>query len=361
MGLGNAVVLDYIDMIKSGEISDETINDLIKTAGEVPSTEEDTIRHHDEDFALLTTSKHGSFNRHFLIASKINALVNKHAFLENHAKLPEKAQIIAAGNIKAACERYRLPIGEDLEKLAKDKRHHPGNIYIMTPEDELKQRVKKASSEEGFYAITKNLNGDKFELYSINTERELMEVVSSFDGKAQVSAFPFIQEMATNIEKRAQEIGVEVPTDNLIERINHGVLSPIFSIQMEKRAELCKNEEGKLAYMKLASMTEKNPQALALTVERMDRKYGLSPKWGRNINNHINSCLIEKKAEVIEMNGVELQPERIAQVVRDNKGIFSKLVGKELTTQIIKNPMNSFSSLEPHVKQLILNKVSENA
>jgi hypothetical protein len=130
---------------------------------------------------------------------------------------------------------------------------------------------------------------------------------------------------------------------------------------MEKRAELCKNNEGSLAYMKLASKTEENPQALALTVERMDRKYGLSPKWGRNIANHIDSCLIEKKAEIIEMNGIELQPSNVSRVVRENKDIFSKLIGKQLTAGLVKNPADAFSALEPHVKQLILNKVSENA
>jgi hypothetical protein len=183
MGL-NAVVLDYIDMVKAGEVLEETLDELTKMAGDAPTTEENVIRHHDEDFALIIISKHGSLNRKFLVASKAVALVHKHAFLKNHARLPQKAQTIAAGNIKAACIRYRLPVGEKLKKLAERKKHNPGNIYIMTAEDDFKTRIKSASKgKKGKYAITKDLNGDLFEIIPINTEHELKEAIPYQPGK----------------------------------------------------------------------------------------------------------------------------------------------------------------------------------
>jgi hypothetical protein len=61
------------------------------------------------------------------------------------------------------------------------------------------------------------------------------------------------------------------------------------------------------------------------------------------------------------MNGVELKPENVSTVVRENKDTFSKLVGKNIVSNIIKDPVNTFAGLDPHVKQYILNEVSQNA
>ena len=72
----------------------------------------------DSDLYALVLDKEGSIFKKFPTYDAGNTWISSSYFAENHDKLPEEAQKVAAANLKEACENFDIPVLPVIEKMA---------------------------------------------------------------------------------------------------------------------------------------------------------------------------------------------------------------------------------------------------
>lgn len=354
----SSIILDQYDMIEAGSLSTEDMEKLAQQYGDDVHDKVDINRHRDDDFALVMVGRPGHMLRKFPVNSKTNTQLSKHAFLQNGSKLPERVRKIAAQSLLRACKRYRVVVPEEMEKIAGDG-EYVGPYYLMTRTEELdveRALLEKAASTE-HYAITHNLNGDSMQRYPIDTEDELRSAIREFEKRADQMAFGYTQQMASNIEKRATELGVDIPNDHRISKTLSESFSPVFQREMEKRAELCSDPESAETYRGfIKQASESTPQAVAAAVERMDRLNQLNFRWNRNILPPIDAVMAQKEAQdVISLNDVQITAEDLRKVVTDHSKSVEGYIGQKAMKNLKKDPVGTFKKLPAAQKQALLN------
>lgn len=353
-----SIILDQYDMMESGSITAGDMEKLAQQYGDAVHSKVDIMRHRDSDFALVMVGRPGHMLRKFPINSKTNTQLSKHAFLQNGTKLPSRAQKIAAQSLVRACKRYQVVVPEEMSKIAGEC-EYSGPFYSMTRGEEREIEIslldKTASAEH--YAINQNINGGPMQRYPIDTADELRTAIREFEKKADHMAFVYTQQMATNIEKRAGELGVTIPREHRVSKTLSNTFSPVFQREMEKRAEICADKDSAETYKGLIKQaSESTPQAIATAVERMDRLNQINFRWNRNILPPIDAVMGEKTAEdVVELNDTQVSADDIRKAVSDHGKSVKGYIGAKAMKSLASDPVGTFKSLSPAHKQAILN------
>lgn len=112
-------VLDFYDdptgMVLKTKLAYEQLPDFIKTAQHLDEAARERLP--DDVFALIMVDQGQPF-RKYACQDAGNTALSVIYFMENHHKLPEEAQKVAAANLIGACEQYGLEPPLQLHKLA---------------------------------------------------------------------------------------------------------------------------------------------------------------------------------------------------------------------------------------------------
>jgi hypothetical protein len=145
-------IIDFYDdptgLVLKQRLPADQVPDFIKTASHL---EGKSIP--DDVFALVMVDQ-GSKMRKFACVDKGNTALSVIYFMENHHKLPEEAQKVAAANLLEACKVYDLSVPWGLRKVAGET---PDHNYVDVTGQEAPVQMEKVAYQrhclEGHFPI----------------------------------------------------------------------------------------------------------------------------------------------------------------------------------------------------------------
>ena len=362
-----SMVLDHYDMIAAGQMQSQDMEKIASHYGDQVYTAEETNRSKDSEFALVVLSKTGSLIRKFPLNSLTNVQLSKGSFGENGHKLPPRMRKHAAQGIARACHRYGVIVPEEIEKLASEAQPFTGPYYTITTMDEKDFHVSmiKTASHQCF-AVNEDVTGAPFQAIPIDTPEQVKEAMQKVDKDRKNMAFSYVVQIASNVIKRASEIGVDIPEDHVVHKVVNDRFSNLFESQMLKRAALTGGKASSKMYEGLIkTAATSSPQAVAIAVEKMDRLNRLDFRWDKELLPpleavmHSKTAAMEKTAgDIITINSIEYPVERVREVVKEKKEVLRDYLGDEHVEHLLGDTKEGFVTLPPAHKQIIVSMLA---
>jgi len=368
-------IVDYYDDVYGTVLKDKVpqagqIPDFIKKASYLSHDVRASLP--DDAFAVVMVDQ-GKTIRKFACVDKGNTALSAMYFIENHDKLPEEAQKVAAANLISACEAYGLEVPTVLHKIAakikkpalKEKAADlsgsdvmpyssvktAGALYVdVTGQTARPKMVKKAHQR---YCLVKEGSAR----FPIDSYGQVLEASRWFDDHGNTLHPEERREYCVKLAARADELGVMV-ADRIRKYAGQdfapdGEIKVAVANRMQYWASDAP-ERGVLQGMmdKYAGVT---PDVLCEALRQFDEKTGLSNHWDNGIFDPWYSTYgFEKKAEwVWEQGNDRIVEEQLKKGALENRETVAKMFGRELADSMVENPTQVFDSLPLDHKRII--------
>jgi len=347
------VNLDFYD--DSGTL----LRDLVPNASDLPDFVKQAhvmTGKEDRDLYALVLKDQNGFHKKFPTYDVGNTWVSSSYFVENMDKLTKEAQVVAASNLKVACEAFGIPVLEDIEKLASDVDTNFVNIEGKSPE----RLVKVASSS--VYA----LNGK----YPLNNAKQVMQASEYFNSFAPRFTPEERREYAVKVASVAEQYGL--PVSDSIEMYAGTTINSDVSEHLKSRQHLLALEpwdtddaEWTLDELSKVAHTLK-PEELAPALAQFDRKNGLDRYWDKDILDPYASLLTKVASgfnpgdEVIQVGPLTVTVSAL-QKLTQNRRLLVEQFGEEFANEYTNDPVSVFESMPTPQKRIILNLANEQA
>jgi hypothetical protein len=262
--------LDFYD-----DLTGSYAKDKMSKLGSVEITSQTELSElKDDDFALKVVTKLGHSVRKFPVNSVGDTLVSMLYFEKNASKLPDEVKEITASFLKKHADIHNLKTPEIVEKYASDVSN---NVFHESSSADF-SGTEKCDIAPDFALTTKT--GSK--LYPINNEENIKTATRFFEENYMLIEEPsYRKEMATNIVKKASELGVAIKEASSIHNYAEADYSPMLSVHMAERREILQNDEENLAIFE--ALVEKTASLsapeFASALENFDVMSGISTYW----------------------------------------------------------------------------------
>lgn len=309
----------------------------------------------DSAFALNAITKEGQVIRKFPIKTPDDTRLSVYYFTKvAEEKLPPEARAITATFLKVACEHHGVSstgridgyfdenISENSIKLADiDKWRHepevPENDFALTTEDGKKK-------------------------YPINTPERVKTAAAYFRENHKLMSPAYRHQMADNITKKAAELGVEFPHEDVesLDKYASDRYSNVLEVAVGERRTALQNDPS--AQITLDKLMEKRasmePIKFARALEMFDLHSGLDQHWDRTIIDPYQSTFGGMKiAHPIYKFGKAISREKIAALATSDA--LQKHFDPNFIAEFQKDPAEVFESLPSPDQRLMVSLMEE--
>lgn len=406
--------LDFYDDLEGNtlkrKMSDfDRLPDFIKTAEQLSP---DIRNQLPDDVYALVLLDGGRKMRKYACTDKGNTALSVIYFLENHHKMPEEAQKVAAQNLLTACGWYDMQPPAQLEKIAllgavmntmsavdaaKTGKQNmqklkarmgqgpaagqePMKVSELTGSDVMPyspEPTKKASlqphvditglrppqrvehQEVGkFFCLIKE-GGAR---YPIGTATEVEKAAEYFTNYSDRFT-PFERHRyCTNLVRRAEDLGMQMPYH--IRKYGSASYDPNVQLAIaQRRRFFCEgtNEYGLVNELmnKCAAIV---PETFAVMLEQFDRQTGLSDRWGNGIPDPYFSVFgFEKRANwSFTYSNDHISEDQLKKLSTDviRREELKRRFGCDMVEEFEKDPIQIFDSLPLEHKRIIMHMAS---
>ena len=356
-------IIDIFDDVNLGDT-------LQKIASKLPSdvrsgalpTIEDRDDYDDTQFALsIFTKTAGKINK-FPINTRINTALSNEYFDLNHHKLPHEAQKIAATYIKTACDRYGIEATESV-KVASEKYPIMTNIFFenqdLKPGGKLVTKEAQAVDSDYYYALTKQAgDGSVNRKYAMPNQEYLNKAVAYFDKYASKFSPEDRHQFASNVVKRAVELGVEVDSDNIQKYAGlnyNGCVGDYLSV---RRKLLEDHPQYTDALDKLAAyQPTTDPVTFAKVLHELDKKAGIDKYYDKYLADPYLSTFgtetTKTASYVYNEDGILLTEDDLKKTANDKYATIKNYFGSTLADGLKKEGSAAFVALPKDAKDVI--------
>lgn len=372
MTLAGQVIDFYDDADRSGlrKIASEDLSISKYASCNILSTEEHAALP-DEQFALVTLTKHANIVRKFPIESEESTWLSAKYFDMNHEKLTDVEKVAAATNIKNACSAYEIEPPQSIVKLACDtsvsntvvEGSIPHWFNEATMREAQNELTKTAGAEmnarmelpDSAYALILDHEGEVARMYAMPDENHV-KIASSYFKKYAYDLSPQNRHMfAANVLNRAQELGVELHKTEHLEKWASENYNTFVNYHIEQRKGLIPADEEKTQTLdKLASLRNTaSPATFANALHEFDKVAGLEKYYDTAITEPWEASMGSEKIASwsTDVDGGILTEADLQKVAQSGK--LKSHFGEAFQNQFSKHAVQIFESLPTPEKVVI--------
>ena len=352
------IALDHYDMVRRGELELSKLASFAARYGAKPLSEKELSRLDDSDFGLIVVASDGSRSRNFPLRNQFEVIFSKSAAIANAEVLPEKALNVLNSRLTAAGRRY-LP-GAFYKTAEASKA--PSPIYLLTGADEIKlaavEKMEKTAGA-GHFAITESINGDAMNKFPIDTDEQIRRRINRFGIAKESMHIKYAFQYAKNVSERADEKGIKIPEDSTINLFKTAAHNRMTNVHINDRIKMAPDpaqSEYLGLMLKTASAT---PEQVAVSLDSIDRKYGMDQHYGVHYPSASDSSLsMEKRAETFTVGDSEVDRQDVLSMLSSNEPELTEELGEETVKAMKDDPESVLSSLPAPYRQKILERLN---
>lgn len=351
-------VLDFYDdgegaIFKQRFPQPELVPDFLKEAKWV--TPEDREQLSDDLFAFVM-NEDGEKLKKFAMTDKANTMLSIIYFLDNGVqKIPPEISKMAAKRLVQGCLWYDIEPPEMLDKIA------GGEV----PADYVDPNVStEKTAALGPVVEHKIMAVPSEEKYPLDSYKDTLRAAEYFDKYAARMHPSRRREFATNLVKRAEELGIPVNKKAHLYSSDTYATKGHVAHQIRTRMDKTANDHTKAKYgMLFEKMGGMTPGVAGEALALLDEEAGLDAKWDGAILDPFSSVLAEKTAQdnylfndtIAPITDVDLH-----KMVNTAQSLVEKAMGKDFYKEFRKDPVGIFKSLPlPEKRVLIRLKATE--
>lgn len=348
------------------------ISTMKKIATEIPEelrgidlpTNYDRNKLDDTQFALSIITKTASRLNKFPINDKLNTSLSNEYFDLNHSKLPAEAQKVAATYIKMACDRFGIE-PKETTKTAASRFPVMANIYIEKLTDKaagqiiMKKEANEHKRSEHYYALTKTAgDGQVNRSYAMPTPNEVEKAAVYFEKFAKQFAPEDRHTFASNVVKRAVELGIDVD-NTMIQKYAGLSFNADVDAYLSTRKSLVEDRpEFVEALTKLAShQGQTDPTTFARVLHEFDKRAGLTRYYDKYLADPYASTFgvptTKTASALYEIDGLQVKEGDIEKVANNKYDVLKSYFGSTLADGLKKEGSPAFLALPDDSKEVI--------
>lgn len=329
----------------------------------------------DSDFGLVILTKRASVLRKFPVNDPGNAWLSSQYFQNTHEKLAFPARFVAAKYIKTACDAYGVPASNAVAKYASHAAMDgdiDGNVFVEGSEQRwMLQRLaqnelfsKQASAaevnalmeapNEHFALVMRMPDGAVVRKYAMPDAHHVKMAAAYFDKYAMDLPPEHRHRFAVSVQHRAEDLGVDLSTNELLEKWASTNWNRHVHAHIEQRKSLLpRNDKARDALDKLASMlAETNPEDAAQALQTIDQATGLTKYYDRGLSDPYASTMGKVATGwSSEVDGHTITEADLRKLAGSSK--LAGYLGSDFARQFDANPVEVFESLPDPEKMLI--------
>lgn len=384
------LILDFYDdpsFLKKTVANPEELPEIIKNAHILSSEERDVLR--NEAYALVMVDE-GKVFRKFACVDAGNTALSVLYFANNHDKLPEEAQKLAAANLEVACEEFGLNFSwSDKTAGAKNlvrirdsfKQPMVGDEADWSQRTNLQSirggsdssRVMSTTNSMKTAAIVDVTGKDASHIFKKTaSSRYALNNKYPLDSYADVQkAIQYFSENYTELgpedrhvycvktASRATEIGLEIP--ELMARYGSNLYSPDLEAHLANRRTYC-DRDFIPVYNELAEKRASiEPELFAELLTETDEAANLHWLWGGQVSDPYYATFggISEKEKIATQwswqsrTGDYVTYEHLMHFVTNARKKLQKHFSDDIVNALQKDPVAIFSSLPDTHKSII--------
>ena len=284
--------------------------------------------------------------------------MSKAAFVMNGKNIPAKARKIVENRISVAAKCY----SPNLRKYAQEEARPLPNIYNLTVDEELNYSYDGGmdkTAEVGNFAINRSINGGRMERFPIDSHDQVSRRIRRFDVLHDDMNVKYAFQYAENVSRRAESMGIDVPEDSCINLYKEASLNPMAKHFVNDRLDFAPRESHTAYVGLMLKMSSATPEQVVVTLDSIDREYGMDVLYGEQFPSAAKSILgIEKRADSIGINDIDVPKEQITGLLSSNESDLSELLGADTVEAMKDEPEAVMKSLPAPYRQKILEMVN---
>lgn len=352
------MIFDHYDMLETGELSLEKIASFANKHVAKPLSEKERDRLQDNDFGLIVVASDGNRYRKFPIHNFYETVMSKAAFVMNGGSIPPKARKILESRINVAAKCY----SPSLSKVASEEARPFPNIYNLSKEEEISyhsEPLMEKTADVGNFAINRSINGGRMERFPIDSHDQVKRRIRRFDVLHDNMNIKYAFQYAENVSRRAEAMGVDIPEDSSVNLYKEASLSPMAKNSITDRLDFAPIESHAAYLGLMLKMSSATPEQVAVTLDSIDREYGMDVLYGEQFPSAAKSVLdIEKRADTINVNSVDIPKDQLTSLISSNEADLSNLLGADTVDAMKDEPEAVMKSLPAPYRQKILEMVN---
>lgn len=292
------------------------------------------------------------------------------AFKKNRGKLPEEAKRIIAHRLYRAAKRYDVDTDPHLESIVSHT-SSVGHVYPLTGEMVMALYDAGPSEEDmpkaASFGIDRNIYGDEMKKFAIDTPKQWHRQAENFEKKAYQWFTTYSIQMAKNLQKRAYELGIDIPLDSKIPQFADDTLSKVAWANIDARMKKLEDRGDEEASWEYAELRDKigsvSPRQLAITTEELDRKHRLHFYWSSRAGNraglfhHPVDALLMKRskvASVIDIEGLMVDLAKLSDLLENNEEIFATHLDQTTLEKLKDSPEEALKTMPLPQREVVM-------
>jgi len=349
--LANQILDAYDDVEKE---------DLVKIAKVYPKlnmlSPDEKAQLGDHDFALsIITKTAGKMNK-FPIKSYDDTWLSAVYFEKNGHKLPEKARVVAAWNIKVACKKFGLKANNTVVSMAKTAE---SNTYFEPQGIKSVAAIEKVATMSELAEAEQIATNHTFAQYAFSTPNHVKMGTQYFEKFASKMPLEIRHGYAESLQKRARELGMD-PIKGEVRKYASDYYNAMVDAHLRSRASLTEGQDPKFdnTLKKMASMkAESTPSEFAKALHSFDKAAGLTQYYGGYLTDPYQATFASEPNNpgriVKTASGVELSETQMRDVAEKKLNKVAEYYGQHLANEFKKDPVSIFESLPNDAKEIL--------
>lgn len=316
--------------------------------------ERSMLRNHQ--FALTVITKQASKLNKYPIADHDSTWLSNRYFEMTHQRLPKEAAVIAASNIKTACEKFKIAPSKVVSSMAKQA---SANIYFEKGADLKSTNVvtkydfsKLAQAD----AIGDNYTQAQYAMPNVSCVKMACEY---FEKNASKMPLETRHKYAAAIQRRAHELGMEIQK-GAVGKYASDHYSPMVDAHIRARASLAEaRPDVRAMYEKVGSLKkEYSPSQFAQLLHGIDKRAGMDRYYGSHLTNPFYATFAAQPDPYAgyryKSASRELLPDELKNAVSAHHGKIKEHFGQTIADELRKEPLAIFDSLPKDAKEIIV-------
>ncbi|NDC22528.1 MAG: hypothetical protein EBZ49_00135 [Proteobacteria bacterium] len=309
----------------------------------------------DNDFALSVITKKASKLNKFPVDTYDNAWLSNQYFNETHLRLPKEAAEIAAYHIKKACEQHEIETTPAVEGMAKEAY---SNVYYegdLTSNDKTQKVVDVDLSK--FAEVEKISDSYTFAQYAFPTQAHVKLANMYFDKYAEAMPLEVRHGYASNLQKRAGELGINLK--GKISKYAANAYGAHVNAHLSSRKSLLEVADPKYAAAleKLGHMKDSlSPSEFAKLLHGFDKRAGLDKYYGGYLLNPYEATFANQHNPSYEYKSASynsLSADMIGKISSEKYAKIKEYFGSSVADALKKEGAPVFESLPNDAKEII--------
>jgi len=311
----------------------------------------------DHDFALSMITKKASKLNKFPIDSMDNTWLSNEYFEMNHDRLPKTAAVVAASNIKTACERFGVKPRASVVSMSKTAA--TTNIYYESSTERL---TKTASAEvvslEKIAAVRDIGDNYTYAQFAMPTPSHVKVACKYFEDKLDKIPVDYRHKYAAAIQQRSKELGMGVQGGSVIKYASDHYSGMVDSHLKSRETLVETAPEHKEYLQKLAgAKKELTPAQFAQALHGFDKKAGLTRHYGGYLTNPFEATFAgapdQYEGYRTKVGSASMDSDAIRRLATEKYAQIKNYFGHSLADELRRDPVPIFDSLPMDAKEIL--------